>query len=64
MFFDKKLSKSSKIYFQELGLYPSITKIVENNNALIHKRHNYNESCITAKITRGTQKVEIYLANE
>ena len=33
--FDKKLSKSSKFYYLEPGLYPSITDIVETMNTLI-----------------------------
>ena len=63
MFFDKKLSKSSEIYYQEPGLYPSITDIVEAMNSLNQERTNHSETCITVKLTRRTQKVEIYLAN-
>ena len=64
MFFDKKLSKSSKFYYLERGLYPSITDIVEAMNLLIQKRHNHSENCIKVKVSRRTQKVDIYLANE
>ena len=64
LFFDKKLPKSSEFYYLEPGLYPSITDIVEAMNTLIHERHNHSESCITVKVSRRTQKVEIYLANE
>ena len=64
MFFDKKLSKSSVFYYLEPGLYPSITDSVEAMNILIQERHNHNENCIKAKVSRKTQKVEIYLANE
>ena len=64
MFFDKKLSKSSEFYYPELGLYPSITDIVEAMNILIQKRHNHSENCIKDKVSRKTQKVEIYSANE
>ena len=64
MFFDKKLSKSSELYYLEPGLYPSITDIVEALNLLIHERHNHSENCIKVKVSRRTQKVEIYLANE
>ena len=64
MFFDKKLSESSEFYYLELGLYPSITDIVEAMNTLIQQRHNHIEICITVKVSRKTQKVEIYLANE
>ena len=64
MFFDKKLSKSSEFYYLEPGLHPSITDIVEAMNTLIQARHNHSENCIRVKISRRTQKVEIYLANE
>ena len=56
--------KSSEFYYLELGLYPSITDIVEAMNTLTQERHNHSEICITVKVSRRTQKVEIYLANE
>ena len=64
MFFDKKLSKSSEFYYLEPGLYPSITDNVEAMNILIQDRHNHKKNCIKVKVSRGTQKVEVYLANE
>ena len=64
MFFDKKLSKSSECYYLEPGLYPSITDIVEAMNTLIQERHNHSENCVTVKVSRRTQKVGIYFANE
>ena len=64
MFFGKKHSKSSEFYYLEPGLYPSITDVVEALNTLIQERHNHSENCITVKMSRRTQKVEIYLANE
>ena len=33
-------------------------------NILIYERHNHSENCITNKVSRKTQKVEIYLDNE
>ena len=63
MFFDKKLSKLSEFYYREPGLYPSITDIVEAMNTLIQERHNHSENYITVKVSRSTEKVEIYLAN-
>ena len=33
-------------------------------NILIQERHNHNENCIKVKVSRRTQKVEIYLVNE
>ena len=64
MFFDKKLSKSSEVYYLEPGLYSSITDIVEAMNILIQERHNHSENCIKVKVSRRTQKIEIYLAKE
>ena len=64
MFFDKKLSNLSEFYYVEPGLYPSITDIVEAMNTLIQERHNHDENRITVKLSRKTQRVEIYLANE
>ena len=64
MFFDKKLSKSSEFYYLEPGLYPSITDIVEAMNILIQERYNHSENCMKIKVSRRTQKVEIYLSND
>ena len=64
MFLDKKVSKSSEFYQLEVGLYPSITDIVEAMSTLIQERHNHSENCITVKVSRRPQKNEIYLANE
>ena len=64
MFFDKKLSKSTEIYYLEPGLYRSIMDIVEAMNILIQERHNHSGSCIKVKVPGRTQKVEIYLAKE
>ena len=33
-------------------------------NILIQERHNHSENCIKVKVSRRSQKVEIYLANE
>ena len=63
-FFDKKLSKSTSTYSIESALYTSITDIVEAMNTLIQERNNHNESCITVKVSRRTQKVVSMLAND
>ena len=63
-FFDEKLSKSTSTYNLEPGLYTSITDIVEAMNRLIHEKNNHNETCITVKVSRRTQKVVIMLAND
>ena len=60
--FDKKLSKSTSTYSIEPGLYTSITDIVEAMNTLIQERNNHNETCLTVKVSRRTQKVVIMLA--
>ena len=62
-FFDKKLSKSSEFYHLEPGLFPSIRDIVEATNTLIQETYNQSENCITVKVSRRTQKVDICLAN-
>ena len=64
MFFDKKLSESSLFYYLQPGLYPSLTDIVEAMNNLIQEIQNHSENRITVKVSRRTQKVEIYLAIE
>ena len=64
MFFDKKLSKSSEFYYLEPGFYSPITFFVEAMNILIQEGHNHSENCIKVKVSRVTQKVKIYLANE
>ena len=33
-------------------------------NTFIQERHNHSENCVTVKVSRRKQKVEIYLANE
>ena len=63
-FFDEKLSKSSSTYNLEPGLYSSIAVIVEAMNRFIQQRNNHNETCITVKFSRRTQKVAIMLAND
>ena len=63
-FFDEKLSKSTSTYNLEPGLYTSIADIVEAMNGFIQERNNHNETCITVKVSRRTQKVVIMLAND
>ena len=63
-FLIKKLSKLSDFYYLEPGLYPSITDILEAMKTLVQEKHNDSDSCIRDKVSRRTQKVEIYLANK
>ena len=64
MFCDENLSKTTEAYYLEPGLYSSITDIVEAMNTLIQERNNHRDTCITIKVSRVTQKVKVYLANE
>ena len=61
---DRKFSKTSESYSLESGLYPSITERVEVMNSIIQERHDESKTCITVEVSRGTQKNEIYFANE
>ena len=64
MFYDDKFSKTTEAYYFEPGLYSSITDIVEAMNTLRQERNNHRDTCITIKVSRVTQKVKVYLANE
>ena len=64
IFLDENFSKSSELYQLESGFHPTFTDIVEALDTLIQKRHKYSESYISVKLSRRTQKVEIYLAKE
>ena len=63
-FYDEKLSKTTEAYYLEPGLYSTTTDIVEAMNTLIQERNNHRDTCITIKVSRKTQKVKVYLANE
>ena len=63
-FFDEKYSKLTSTYNIEPGLHTSITDIVEAMDTLIQERNNHNETCVTVKVSRRTQKVVIMLAND
>ena len=63
-FFNEKFLNSTSTYNLECGLYTSITDIVEAMKTLIQERTNHNETCITVKVSRRTQKVVIMLAND
>ena len=63
MFFNKQFSESSEFYYLKPGLYSCITDIVEAMIILIQERHNHSGNCIKVKVSRITQKVEIYLAS-
>ena len=56
-FFNEKQSKSTSTYNLELGLYTSITDIVEAMNTLIQETNNRSETCITVKVPRRSQKL-------
>ena len=52
MFFDKKLSESSEIFYLEPGLYPSFTDIVEALKTFVRESHKHREICICTNISR------------
>ena len=62
--FDEKLSKSTSTNNVEPGLLTSITDIVEAMNTLIQEKNNHNETCLTVKVSRRSQKVLIILPND
>ena len=64
IFYDEKLSRTTEAYYLEPGLYSSITDIVEAMNTLIQERNHHRDTCITIKVSRVTQKVKVYLAND
>ena len=64
LFYDETLSKTTEAYYLEPGLYSSITDVVEGKNTLIQEGNNHRDTCITIKVSRVTQKVKVYLANE
>ena len=64
VFWRETFENYNSTYNLEPGLYTSITDIVEAMNTLIQKRNNHNESCITVKVSRRSQKVVIILAND
>ena len=63
-YFDEKHSKFTSTYNIEPGLYTSITDIVEAMKTLIQETNNHNETCITVKVSRRSQKIVIILAND
>ena len=63
-FLTRNFQKSSEFFYLEPGFYPSSTDIIEAMNILIQEKQNHSESCIKVKVSRRTQKDEIYLANE
>ena len=63
-FYDDKLSKTTEAYCLKPGLYSSLADIVEAIKNLIQGRNNHRDTCITIKVSRVTQKVKVYLANE
>ena len=60
MSFDIKHWKS-EFYYLRLGIYPSLTEIVEALKTLIKERHNHSGNY---QKHRKAQKSEIYLASE
>ena len=63
-FFDEKFSISTTTYNLEPSLYTSITDIVEAMKMLNQEINNHNETCITVKVSRRTQKNVFMLEND
>ena len=57
-------SKITEAYYLEPELYSSITDLLEATNTIIQERNNHRDTCITIKVSRVTQKVKVYLAND
>ena len=51
IFFDEKLSKSTKFHYMEPCFYTFFEHIVHAMNTFIQKRHNHSENCITVKVS-------------
>ena len=64
MFLDINFSKPLELYCLELGFHPSIADIVVAMNLLFQERDNHSVSGIIVKVSRRTQRNEIYHANE
>ena len=56
--------KTTTAYYLEPGLYSSVPDIVEAMNLLIQERNNHNKNCITVKVSRRTQKIELSLISD
>ena len=64
MFHEEKIYKITEAFYLEPGLYSSITDVEEAMNTLIQERNYHRHTCITIKVSRLTQQVKVYLANE
>ena len=63
IFFERKLSKHLEVYYLEPGFYPHIKDFVKAMNTFIHKWIYHREKRITVTVSRRTQKIENYYAN-
>ena len=64
LFYDAIYSKMTTAYYLEPGLYFSVPDIVEARNLLIQERNNHSEICITVRVSRRTQKIELSLIRD
>ena len=62
--FDTKFSNFSEYSHLEPGFCHWFFEIMEAMNTLIQERHTHAEASIAVKMFRGTQKIEIRLANK
>ena len=63
-FYDAIFSRTTTAYSLEHGLYSSVPNIVEAVNLLMQERNKHNEICITVKVSRRTQKIELSLSGD
>ena len=64
IFFDTKIFKIVPYLLSATRSSPFITDFVDAMTSLIQKRHNLGKCCITIKVSRRMQRIEMYLAKE
>ena len=57
-------SKTTTADCLEPGLYSSVPDIVEAMKLLTQEKNNHHENCITVKVSRRTQKIELPLISD
>ena len=59
LFYDAIYAKTTTAFYLEPGLCSSVPDIVEARYLLKQERSNHKENCITAKVSRRTQTIEL-----
>ena len=60
----KNFQMCQKFKNLETGLHLSVRSMVEAINTLNEKKYKASKICITVKVSRGLQKIEMYLAKK